>query len=175
MIITIAGKPGSGKTTVGKMLAEKLKYKYYSCGSYMRELAAKKGMSLNMLISKAEKDLSIDKEIDGWQTQLGKKEDNFVLDSRLGFHFIPKSFKIFLDVDLDVSAERLYAASHSGEHTLAETKEIIQKRLDSEILRFTKEYNVNHLDFSHYNLVLVTSSLAPERIVQEISSKVQKK
>ena len=107
MIITIAGKPGSGKTTIAKMLAERLGYKYYSCGLFMRNLAEKKGTSLNAFIKMAEMDPSIDKEIDEWQTQLGKKENNFILDSRLGFHFIPKSFKIFLDVDLDVSAERL--------------------------------------------------------------------
>lgn len=175
MIITIAGKPGSGKTTVAKLLAAKLNYKYYSCGQYMKELAAKKGVTLNQLLEIAEKDPAVDKEADNWQTQLGKKEDNFILDSRLGFHFISKSFKVFLDVDLDVSAERLYQAGHSGEHTLEETRQIIQKRLDSEILRFSKQYNVNHLDFSHYNLVLVTSSLPPERIVQEILDRVKRK
>ncbi|MBI4149804.1 cytidylate kinase family protein, partial [Candidatus Woesearchaeota archaeon] len=167
------GKPGSGKTTVATMLAETLKYKYYSCGQYMKQLAAKKEVSLNKLLEMAQKDPSIDKEIDDWQIQLGKKENNFVLDSRLGFHFIQKSFKVFLDVDLDVSVERLYHDSHSGEHTMQETKEFIQKRIDSEILRFSKEYHVNHFDFSHYNLVLVTTALPPELIVDEIRDRIK--
>lgn len=175
MIITIAGKPGSGKTTVTRMLAATLGYHYYSAGQRMKELAAKRGISLNQLLEQATRDPSIDKEVDDWQAQLGKKEKKFVLDSRLGFHFIPGAFKVFLDVDLDISAERLYQGSHLGERTLNETKAFIQRRIDAEILRFSKQYNVNHFDFSHFNLVLVTSALPPERIVQEILDRTKGK
>ncbi len=175
MIITIAGKPGSGKTTVAKMLAVRLGYRYYSAGQRMKELAAKRNISLNRLLEQAASDPSIDKEVDDWQVQLGKKEKKFVLDSRLGFHFISSSFKVFLDVDLDVSAERLYKGSHLGERTLKETKEFIQRRIDAEILRFSKQYQVNPFDFSHFNLVLITSALPPERIVQEILERTKGK
>jgi len=175
MTITIAGKPGSGKTTVAKMLAASLGYRYYSAGQRMKELAVKRGISLNRLLEQAAIDPSIDKEVDDWQAQLGKKEKKFVLDSRLGFHFIPGSFKVFLDVDLDVSAERLYQGSHLGERTLKETREFIQRRIDTEILRFSKRYQVNPFDFSHFNLVLITSALPPERIVQEILDRTKGK
>ena len=46
MIITISGKPGSGKSTIAKILAEKLKLKHYSAGDFRREKAKKLCLSL---------------------------------------------------------------------------------------------------------------------------------
>ena len=65
----------------------------------MREIAAKRGITLLELSKLAETDRSIDKELDNYQIQLGKDEDNFIIDARLGWHFIPDSIKIFLDVN----------------------------------------------------------------------------
>ncbi len=39
MIITIAGMPGSGKTTVAKILADKLNLKRYSMGDLRGKMA----------------------------------------------------------------------------------------------------------------------------------------
>ena len=46
MQITIGGMPGSGKSTIGKMLAKSLGYKYYSIGEIRRELAQKRGLTM---------------------------------------------------------------------------------------------------------------------------------
>ena len=105
MIITISGKPGSGKSTIAKELAKKLKLKHFSIGDFMREMAKDKNISLLELSELSEEDKSIDKELDNKQIQLGKREDNFIIDSRLGFHFIPNSVKIFLEVEIKESAK----------------------------------------------------------------------
>ena len=91
MIITISGIAGSGKSTVAKLLAKKLNYKHYSIGDFMREIAKQRKTTLLELSKEAEKDSSIDKELDQKQIELGKTQDNFVIDSRLGFHFIKNS------------------------------------------------------------------------------------
>ena len=49
MIITISGIPGSGKTTVGRMLAEKLGYKFYSIGDLRGKMAMERGMTIDQL------------------------------------------------------------------------------------------------------------------------------
>ena len=100
MIITISGKPGSGKSTVAELIAKRLSLKHYSIGNFMREIAKEKGISLLELGKIAEKERWVDDELDKRQIELGGREDGFVIDSRLGFHFIPKSVKIFLDVNL---------------------------------------------------------------------------
>ncbi len=108
MIITISGMIGSGKSTVADELARIFKYKRYSSGDFMRQLAQKKNMSLIELSRIAEKDPEIDREIDKRQIELGQKEDNFVIDGRLAWHFIPKSVKIYLDVSNEEAAKRIY-------------------------------------------------------------------
>ena len=90
MIITISGSPGAGKSTVAKLVAKKLKLKYYSIGILLRNLARKRKISLLEISKLAEKSPKIDRELDDAQIKLGKR-DNFVLDSRLGYHFVPGS------------------------------------------------------------------------------------
>ena len=46
MKLTLSGKPGSGKSVVADILAEKLNLKRYSVGNYRREMAKKRGMTL---------------------------------------------------------------------------------------------------------------------------------
>ena len=135
MIITISGKAGSGKSTVAKELAKKLKLGHYSVGDLMREMAKAKGISLFELGRKAEKDKKIDKELDNRQIELGKKEDNFVIDGRLTSLFIPKAdLKVFLDCDDQVRAKRILKEGRNDEKnkSLKETIKDIKKREESE-------------------------------------------
>src|ERR1035437_7748083 len=97
-IITIAGKLGSGKSSTAKMVSEILNYKHYSTGDFMRSIADQKGVPLGELNKIAETDPSIDKMLDDRNKEIGTMED-IVLDSRLGFYFIPESFKVFLELD----------------------------------------------------------------------------
>ena len=46
MRITISGKAGSGKSTVAKLLSEKLNLRHYSIGDLMRAIADEKGLNL---------------------------------------------------------------------------------------------------------------------------------
>ena len=115
MIITISGSEGSGKSSVGKLLAKKLDYKHYSVGDYRRKLALDIGVDINELNKLGETKDFTDKGPDEWQTKLGNTEDNFVIDGRLSYYFIPNSFKIFLDADEKVRAERIFKDHRKSE------------------------------------------------------------
>ena len=174
MIVTISGTPGSGKSTVAKAIAKDLGLKHYSAGDFMREMAESRGISLMELTKQAGKDTSIDKEIDDRTRHLALK-DNFVIDSRLAFHFIPKAVKIFLKADPKVAAQRTWkdicAQKRHTENQLKSEKEVydaIVKRQQSEIERFKKYYGVDFLDSKNYDLVLDTTSLSIEQCVQKV-------
>jgi len=98
----------------------------------MGEVAVNKNITLLELSKKAETDKSIDDEIDQKQINLGKNRDNFVIDSRLGFHFIPNSIKIFLDVKLKEGARRIFNHKRPDEKDNTTIK-ILSKILKEEL------------------------------------------
>jgi predicted cytidylate kinase len=177
MIITISGKAGSGKSTIARALARKLNLKHYSSGDFMREMAMEKGISLADLSKLAEKDKAIDNEIDERQKKLGKEENDFVIDGRLSSFFIPNAdFKIFLDCDDDVRAKRIFGDGRKLEKTkdLEETKEEIKKREDSEVKRYKEYYGFDYYDKNNYTVLIDTTDLTPEQIVDKILKVVNK-
>ena len=152
MIITISGKAGSGKSTIAKILAEKLKLRHYSIGDLMREIAKERNISLSELSKLAEKDESIDKELDKKQIAL-KDRDDFVIDGRLTAFFINNAnVKVFLDCDDKVRAERILKDERKDEKS-GDIKEIIKKiseREESERVRYKKYYNADYYDKKLY-------------------------
>ena len=44
--ITLSGEVASGKTTIGKLLAERLNYEFISLGTIIREKADAEGLSI---------------------------------------------------------------------------------------------------------------------------------
>ncbi len=171
MIIALSGKGASGKSTVAKLLAEKLHMRHYSIGDLMRELAETRGVSILQLNRLAETDSSIDKWLDKRQEELGR-QDNFIIDSRLAFRFIPDSIKIFLDIDDSVAARRIFIAPpRRGEKrykTITEARKFLIDRRKSEIKRLRKYYNLNPYDKKHYGFVVDTTSLSPEQVCNKI-------
>lgn len=176
-IITISGTPGSGKSTVGKMVAEKLRYKSYSSGDFMREMAEEKNIDFFDFIEMAEKDASIDEEIDQRQIMMGMSEDNFVIDARLGFHFIPHSIKVFIDADFEERAKRILADRIRKEHNvnLENTKENIKIREDNEQKRYQKYYQINPYDKSQFELIIDSTNKKPKEIAEEIIEYIKDK
>ena len=170
MKITIAGTPGSGKSTVGKLLASKLEYNHYSAGQMMRDMAEEKNITLLELSKEAEKDMSIDMEIDDRSIQIGQEEDNFVMDAHVGFHFIKDSVKIFLDAPFEVRAKRILEDTIRNELNIniETTKEKLERREFSEKDRYGKYYNIDPYEKSQFDLVLDSTTKTPDELVDEI-------
>ena len=93
-IITICGVNGSGKSTSAKRVSSFLNYPHFSAGDFMREMASERGISVSELGILAEKDPSVDKEIDRRQKEYMDTHEDFVIDSRLGWFLAPDSFKV---------------------------------------------------------------------------------
>jgi cytidylate kinase len=172
MIVTISGKPGSGKSTTARELSGLLDMKHRSAGDFMREMASERGISVLELSAIAETDGGIiDREIDERTRLLGQAEDGFLIDSRLAWHFIPNSLKVFLDVNLEVAAVRIFGERRGSEAEntdLRTTASAIDRRLRSETTRYKDYYGIDWLDFRHYDLVVDTSGLTVAQVVADV-------
>jgi cytidylate kinase len=175
MIITISGRPGSGKSTVAKQLARRLGLDHVSAGDFMREMAAERGISVLELSRIAEHDDAIDREIDDRSRRLGQERDGFVIDARLAWHFIPDAFKVFLDVRLEVAAQRIYGDRRGSEQEnvdLETTRRNTESRRASESKRYALYYGIDYLDAANYDMVVDTSELDAAGVVDRIVARL---
>jgi CMP/dCMP kinase len=75
----------------------------------MRDMASERNIPLLELAKEAESDGGIiDHILDDRQKNIGEVEDNFIIDGRLSFHFIPQGTKIFLEVESHEAARRVF-------------------------------------------------------------------
>lgn len=167
-IITIAGKPGSGKSTTSKGLASELGYKHFSSGDLFRAIGKERGIDVFQVNVTAETEKEIDYMVDEKLREIGTNEDELVIDSRMAWHWMPYSFKVYLDLDLDTAAKRILGKINPERleaeeipRTPEEYAVRLQERLDSEIKRYMNLYQQNPYDTSNYDLVVDTGKHNP--------------
>ena len=165
--ITLSGELGSGKSTVANYLISKMPFKIVSAGLLFRQLAAKHGMSAKEFNEFIESDPKYDHYVDDTMAELGRKDENIIFDSRMAWHFVPQSFKIYLYVDVDTATERIFndkgRVSESYSDKATARQEIIDRR-KSELLRYQNFYHCNLDDYSNYDLIVDTSHATRDEV-----------
>ncbi len=169
-IIALSGDIGGGKSSVAAALKEMTAFDVISTGKIQRAIAERRGVTTLELNKISQTDRSIDDEIDSYVVEIGKTGDNLIIDSRLAWHFIPTAYKVFLSVDFNIGAERVFNASRSDENnpSLQATLENNLKRQAFEDSRFFELYSVNFRHHDNYDLVIDTSHAAPETVARNI-------
>ncbi len=181
-IITLSGKPGSGKSSTSDKVAEMLGYTRYSSGDFVRAIVKKRNITLAEFNKLAATNHSLDEEIDEKLREL-RSHNDIVIDSRLGFYWIPESFKVYLDLDIDVATSRIYKDTVSNSrrvtgagtaHSLAEVQRQVQSRLNNETRRFKQLYGVDPYDTSNFDLVINTSRHSPQTVALTVFDNYKK-
>jgi cytidylate kinase len=155
MQITVSGLPGSGTTTISKLLAEYYELELISSGEIFRRLAKERGMTLAEFGALAEKDPSIDLAIDKNQRAIIRCQDNLVLESRLAGHMasgVPNVLKIWVKAPLPVRVKRIQKREKSASFDEEFKKTVLREK--SEALRYTNYYNIDIGDLSIYDIVI---------------------
>lgn len=177
-IISISGDLASGKGAVSNILIEKLNYEVYRNGNYFRQLAKEKGMDVTSFGKYVESHPEIDRKIENSASEYAKNHDNFIIDARLGWYAVPESFKVYLNVDIDVAAKRAFFDKNRKDtesfNTLEEQKQDMITRHNSENKRYLELYGVNRDDMSNYDLVIDTSNITPEQVAEKIEIEYKK-
>lgn len=183
MIISFSGWPGAGKSAVAKRLAAELGWPYYSMGQLRRQAAKRRGLTLEEYNQLALADITTDLEVDEYQAQLGREQDNFIIDGRTSWHFIPHSYKIFLNVEPLVGAQRIFQdlqqsdERNEGDH-LDSVEAVLAnnyQRVANDRQRYQQYFHIDAYDLANYDEVVDTTDLNLEQVVAAVSQLVRHK
>jgi cytidylate kinase len=168
MLIVISGRPGAGKTTLAKHIAERYKLRYISAGEMFREISKQhgfepRGKPFLDFHERLERDKAlsrkIDKEID--QKIIRKaKLGNVVVEGWLAAHLIKHAdLKVFLNISPETAARRI--AEREASNAKPELQ-ITKRREHSFARRARIEYSIDINDVSNFDIVLNTERFSPD-------------
>lgn len=169
--ITIFGLAGTGTSTVGRLLASKLNCAFFSTGGIFREQAAALGVPIQDYDKLAEKDENIDREVDLRIAHIGKIHENLVLESRLGWHFVPDSFKVKFVCD---DTERFSRVARRDGLSLPDAIKNSLSREKSHSERFRKLYGMEDYGADeHFDFIINTTDVRAYEVVDIICNKIK--
>lgn len=167
--ITISGDLGSGKSSVAKVVCNTIPYKYISTGQIHRQIAEELQMDAYELNIYAETHPEIDQRIDSVLIELNDDRSNWLVDSRMAWHLIHRSLKIYLKVDKEVGTERILkdTSRFNEPQYVGKTNALntVIARKNSERRRFLKTYGVDCDDLENYDVVIDTTFATKENVI----------
>ena len=168
--ISLAGDLGSGKSTIAKFLTEKYGLEKVSIGSIQRQMAQKMNMDTCEFNKYMESHPEFDNILDTKLSEYEKIDGRFLFDSRLAWHFVPSSFKVYMKVSPQVAGKRVYNAERADE-TYSSVEDAVDKLIErrrSERERFLQFYNVDITDLSNYDFVIDTENKTIQQVVNQV-------
>ncbi len=180
-IITICGGLGSGKSSTAKGVAKILDFKHFSSGDFFRQVGLELGLSVTETNIRAEVDPKIDEMTDQKLRDLNNSE-KIVIDSRTAYHWIPESFKVYLDLPVEIAKQRI--KNSFKENPLRQQSEKVstiekvyakmKERFESEQKRYWDLYKINNTDMKQFDLVIDTNQNNLDQVVAKVVSEYQK-
>ncbi|HYD49806.1 MAG TPA: cytidylate kinase family protein [Terriglobales bacterium] len=170
MLITISGTPGSGKTTVAKLLSAQLGVPHVYAGDIYRQEAQRRQMSLAELNALAEADHSIDRALDERMAAYARA-GGVVLEGRLAA-FVARqenvgALKVWLTASDEIRADRVaQREQQDSQAVLAQNT----ARHSSDANRYKAIYGWDLDDTSIYDVIIVTDERRPEDVAAELSA-----
>ena len=202
-VIIISGIPGSGNTTIAKLLAEKLSLDYFSMGQLFKDIASgryKEKNYFDKLLSLCEErkltipSFSSSNDSEGalnlWETDFGRSREfhevidelqrnlaergKIVIDGKLSLFIVKNAdFKIWLKSE---SENRVARTSTRDSLEKDKTLEIINKRHEKERAEWKKIYGLDYLEQEKLaDIVIDTTHSSPKEIVEKIISFLNQK
>ena len=175
-IITIAGSLGSGKSSTARAVASALGFRHFSSGDLFRQLAAGRGESIEAMNISAEAQRDIDLKVDNLLREMYRTDEQLVIDSRMAWHWMPLSFKVFLVLDPNTAAERIFnhlrdeGRMSEAATSIDEVRKSIDRRFASEQKRYAALYGVNATDPLNFDIVINTKHNDLKTVTEIVSS-----
>jgi cytidylate kinase len=174
--ITIGGLSGSGKSSLGRSLAERLGFSFISSGDLFRQEAKKRGISLLAMEELVKTNPDIDRAIEAGVKSYGETHSGFVFDGRLAWYSVPDSFKIRVISTDEVRVERIRLRESSNRGSAVSFEDAAKETsIREERMReqYNKLYGVeDYMDSSHFDFTIDTTGMSIEGSVNAVLAKI---
>jgi CMP/dCMP kinase len=173
MKITVTGQSGTGSTSAGRCLATKLGLTFYSAGEIVRSMAERLHMDIHEFDTYIQQHPEYDAEIDKQQRQFGEAHNDFVLESRLGWFFVPSSVKILVTCGIEKRIHRVCEKENIGEQ---KARMQIEAREKSQLERFNNLYGIEDpWGAHHFDIVEHSSATSPETLAERMVAAIRER
>ncbi|CAN5813214.1 AAA family ATPase [soil metagenome] len=168
MLVTLSGLPGSGTSTVARLLSAQLGIDHLDGGTAFRALAAERGMSLADFAALAERDDVIDRALDERLTERARAGE-VLLESRLAGWLATRAglpaLRVWVACD---DLERARRVGARDGHDSEAARRVNAEREASERARYLRYYGIELADLSIYDAVLDSTRIGPDELVAAI-------
>jgi CMP/dCMP kinase len=160
-VVTVGGPPGSGKSTAGRLVAERLRLEFHSAGERFRAEAKRRGMDVEAFGRFAEVHPEVDRELDDAMQALATP--GHLLEGRIqGALCRRNGVPVQYVVVTAAEDERVRRVAQRDRQSLAEARLRVQQREASERDRYRRLYGID-LDREVPDLTVDSTALpAPE-------------
>lgn len=173
LTVTVGGLPGTGTTTLCKLLQQRLGLPYMYAGALFREEARRRNLSLAEFGALCQKDPSIDAALDDRQEFLLRK-GGLIMEGRLAGWIAQRkrlpALKVWVVCD---EPERLRRIVDRDGGTLQQQADATWAREQSEQDRYRRYYGVDLKDTSFYDVVLDSTHQLPEQLAATVEQAVR--
>lgn len=172
-LVGVAGLPGTGTTTLCRILSTRLGIPHVYAGQFFRQMAKEHGMDVNAFGDHAETHPEIDTELDRRMIEAAKGR-GIVLEGRMVAWQLAQAqaggLKVLLEAPEDVRARRV--AKREGIEDVEQVLAQNRHREASEAKRYREFYGFDPNDPRHYDLVIDSSDKAPEAIADLVMARM---
>lgn len=167
--VAISGDIGTGKSTLARLLSEKLNWEYISAGNYFRDWYKAQGMDVSKVYGIPEDE---DRKMEAdFKREMLEKSDT-IFESRLAGWLAkdyPETLKVLCVVDPQEAFKRV---AKRDSVSVEEAERLSKQRAKDLFDKFNKLYGVSDfLDPKYFDLVIDTTNLKPEDVLQKVLDK----